>query len=196
MRTPWSPDKHMPALTNGTTAPDFELPDQNGNLVRLSQFRGKCAVVLYFYPKDDTTGCTIEACKFRDDFARVPGNRRGDHRRKRRFDANLTPGLRRNTRCLSRSSATRAARPQAVRGEENPGPDSRARDVCNRSQRHRAPCLLIAIQPGAACGRSTCGDCALALTAASQPFRSRNASSISRRASWDTGTNGSRGGPP
>jgi peroxiredoxin Q/BCP len=60
----------MPAFTKGTTAPDFELPDQHGNLVRLRQFRGKCAVVVYFYPKDDTTGCTIEACKFRDEFAR------------------------------------------------------------------------------------------------------------------------------
>lgn len=60
----------MPSLTRGTPAPDFELPDQHGNPVRLSQFRGKCALVVYFYPKDDTTGCTIEACKFRDDFAR------------------------------------------------------------------------------------------------------------------------------
>jgi thioredoxin-dependent peroxiredoxin len=58
----------MPAVTNGTPAPDFELPDQRGNLVRLSQYRGRSAVVVYFYPKDDTTGCTIEACRFRDDF--------------------------------------------------------------------------------------------------------------------------------
>src|SRR5580704_6752716 len=58
----------MPAIVNGTPAPDFELPDQHGKLVRLSQFRGKNAVVVYFYPKDDTTGCTIEACRFRDDF--------------------------------------------------------------------------------------------------------------------------------
>jgi peroxiredoxin Q/BCP len=58
----------MPAIANGTAAPDFELPDQHGNLVRLSQYRGKSAVVVYFYPKDDTTGCTIEACRFRDDF--------------------------------------------------------------------------------------------------------------------------------
>lgn len=58
----------MPAIVNGTPAPDFELPDQLGNLVRLSQYRGKNAVVVYFYPKDDTTGCTIEACRFRDDF--------------------------------------------------------------------------------------------------------------------------------
>lgn len=52
----------------GAAAPDFELPDQNGGLVRLSGFRGKSPVVIYFYPKDDTTGCTIEACKFRDEF--------------------------------------------------------------------------------------------------------------------------------
>jgi peroxiredoxin Q/BCP len=58
----------MPAIANGTPAPDFELPDQHGNLVRLSQYRGKSVVVVYFYPKDDTTGCTIEACRFRDDF--------------------------------------------------------------------------------------------------------------------------------
>jgi peroxiredoxin Q/BCP len=58
----------MPAIKNGTPAPDFELPDQHGNLVRLSQYRGRNAVVVYFYPKDDTTGCTIEACRFRDDF--------------------------------------------------------------------------------------------------------------------------------
>ena len=58
----------MPALANGTPAPDFELPDQRGDLVRLSQYRRKNAVVVYFYPKDDTTGCTIEACRFRDDF--------------------------------------------------------------------------------------------------------------------------------
>jgi peroxiredoxin Q/BCP len=55
----------------GTEAPDFELPDQNGKLVRLSGFRGKGPVVVYFYPKDDTTGCTIEACGFRDVFAKV-----------------------------------------------------------------------------------------------------------------------------
>jgi peroxiredoxin Q/BCP len=58
----------MPAIAKGTPAPDFELPDQNGNIVRLSQYRGKSAVVVYFYPKDDTTGCTIQACRFRDDF--------------------------------------------------------------------------------------------------------------------------------
>jgi peroxiredoxin Q/BCP len=60
----------MTELKAGDPAPDFELPDQEGNLVRLRQFRGKSAVVVYFYPKDDTSGCTIEACGFRDDYAR------------------------------------------------------------------------------------------------------------------------------
>lgn len=49
----------------GTQAPDFSLPDENGDLRRLSDYRGK-VVVLYFYPKDDTPGCTTEACGFRD----------------------------------------------------------------------------------------------------------------------------------
>jgi thioredoxin-dependent peroxiredoxin len=57
----------MPEIAKGTVAPDFELPDQKGSIVRLSQFRGQRPVVLYFYPKDDTSGCTAEACKFRDD---------------------------------------------------------------------------------------------------------------------------------
>ncbi len=49
----------------GTKAPDFQLEDQDGKPVRLSQFAGKW-VVLYFYPKDDTPGCTTEACEFTD----------------------------------------------------------------------------------------------------------------------------------
>ena len=49
----------------GQPAPDFELPDQNGQKVKLSSFRGK-PVVLYFYPQDDTPGCTKQACAFRD----------------------------------------------------------------------------------------------------------------------------------
>lgn len=59
----------MSDLKIGEPAPDFELPDQSGKLVRLSQYRGK-TVVLFFYPKDDTTGCTMEACRFRDEFER------------------------------------------------------------------------------------------------------------------------------
>lgn len=52
-------------LDVGATAPDFSLPDQSGAKVTLKGFRGQ-QVVLYFYPKDDTPGCTKEACEFRD----------------------------------------------------------------------------------------------------------------------------------
>lgn len=52
----------------GDLAPDFELPDAEGKSVRLSSFRGH-PVVLYFYPKDFTPGCTKEACDFRDNYA-------------------------------------------------------------------------------------------------------------------------------
>jgi peroxiredoxin Q/BCP len=57
-----------PGVKVGDQAPDFALPDQNGRTVRLSEFRGRKAVVLYFYPKDDTPGCTKEACAFRDQY--------------------------------------------------------------------------------------------------------------------------------
>ena len=50
-------------LETGTKAPDFELPDQNGQIHRLSDYRGK-KVILYFYPKDNTPGCTKQACGF------------------------------------------------------------------------------------------------------------------------------------
>jgi len=56
----------MPAPQVGDTI-DFTLPDQEGNLVSLSSFHGK-TVVLFFYPKADTPGCTVEACEFRDNF--------------------------------------------------------------------------------------------------------------------------------
>jgi thioredoxin-dependent peroxiredoxin len=52
-------------LKEGDIAPDFNSKDQNGNPVSLSDYKGK-KVVLYFYPKDDTPGCTKEACSFRD----------------------------------------------------------------------------------------------------------------------------------
>lgn len=54
----------------GKTAPDFELPDQDGKMHSLSDYRGKW-VVIYFYPKDMTPGCTVEACSFRDNQARL-----------------------------------------------------------------------------------------------------------------------------
>ena len=52
-------------LQIGDSAPDFNLPNQDGELVTLESFRGE-RVVIYFYPKDDTPGCTKEACNFRD----------------------------------------------------------------------------------------------------------------------------------
>ena len=52
-------------VEEGKKAPDFTLPDDDGTKIKLSQFRGK-PVVLYFYPKDNTPGCTREACAFRD----------------------------------------------------------------------------------------------------------------------------------
>ena len=52
----------------GKPAPEISLPDQNGELIRLSELKG-APVVLYFYPKDDTSGCTKEACAFRDAIA-------------------------------------------------------------------------------------------------------------------------------
>ena len=55
-------------LKEGTVAPDFTVKDGNGETVRLKDLRGQ-KVVLYFYPKDDTPGCTKEACSFRDAFA-------------------------------------------------------------------------------------------------------------------------------
>ena len=50
----------------GRTAPDFSLPSTTGEPVSLKQFKGKKTVILYFYPKDETPGCTKEACEFRD----------------------------------------------------------------------------------------------------------------------------------
>ncbi|MBD2230347.1 peroxiredoxin [Phormidium tenue] len=56
------------AINVGDLAPDFTLPNQAGETVTLSSFRGQRAVVLYFYPKDDTPGCTVESCSFRDSY--------------------------------------------------------------------------------------------------------------------------------
>lgn len=55
------------SLKPGDIAPDFTGTDQNGALIRLSDFKGK-KVVLYFYPKDDTPGCTAQACNLRDNY--------------------------------------------------------------------------------------------------------------------------------
>ena len=55
-------------LAEGDPAPDFTLQDSAGTPVTLSSFRGKKCVVLYFYPKDGTPGCTAQACSFRDSY--------------------------------------------------------------------------------------------------------------------------------
>ena len=57
----------MATLTEGDLAPAIIAKDQNGNEISLNDFKGK-TVVLYFYPKDDTPGCTAEACDFRDNY--------------------------------------------------------------------------------------------------------------------------------
>jgi thioredoxin-dependent peroxiredoxin len=56
------------AIESGGLAPNFTLADENGELRSLSDYKGR-PVVLYFYPKDDTPGCTTEACNFRDDYS-------------------------------------------------------------------------------------------------------------------------------
>jgi peroxiredoxin Q/BCP len=58
----------VPAI--GSVAPDFTLPADDGSTVRLSDLRGR-RVVLYFYPKDDTPGCTTQACGFRDNYVEI-----------------------------------------------------------------------------------------------------------------------------
>lgn len=59
-------------LSVGDTAPNFTVKDTNGNTVSLADYAGK-TVVMYFYPKDDTPGCTKEACSFRDSYADYQG---------------------------------------------------------------------------------------------------------------------------
>lgn len=55
-------------ISNGIPAPEFEIFDDTNTLRKLSDYRGR-SIVLYFYPKDDTPGCTKEACNFRDDYS-------------------------------------------------------------------------------------------------------------------------------
>src|SRR5512141_1671340 len=64
------PTERIPVIEEGKPAPDFELETDDGATVKLSDLRGK-PVVLYFYPKDDTPGCTTEACEFRDQWPAV-----------------------------------------------------------------------------------------------------------------------------
>jgi peroxiredoxin Q/BCP len=60
-------------LTIGDKAPNFDSKDQNGNAIKLTDFIGK-KVVLYFYPKDNTTGCTSQACDLRDNHENLKSN--------------------------------------------------------------------------------------------------------------------------
>lgn len=62
------------ALKDGDKAPSFKLKNQDGKIVSLANLKGK-PVVLYFYPKDDTSGCTKEACNFRDEFPKFKKSR-------------------------------------------------------------------------------------------------------------------------
>ena len=63
----------MNQLKEGDKAPDFNLPASNGKNIALKDFKAKKRVILYFYPKDDTPGCTVEACGFRDNVKKVEG---------------------------------------------------------------------------------------------------------------------------
>ena len=62
----------MATLKEGDKAPDFTAKDQNGKTISLADFKGT-TVILYFYPKDDTPGCTAEACDFRDNYQSLVG---------------------------------------------------------------------------------------------------------------------------
>ena len=65
-------ETHAPTpLAAGAPAPSFTLPGRSGNAVSLADFAGKGCVLVYFYPKDDTPGCTKEACSLRDGFAEL-----------------------------------------------------------------------------------------------------------------------------
>ncbi len=86
-------------LNEGDKAPDFTAKDDNGNDVSLKDFRGK-KVVLYFYPKDNTSGCTKEACDFRDNLGRIkrkdtvvlgvsPDSEKSHEKFKTKFDLNF-----------------------------------------------------------------------------------------------------------
>ncbi|MDB0020646.1 thioredoxin-dependent thiol peroxidase [bacterium] len=63
----------MNSLKEGDSAPDFSGTDQNGDQIKLSDFSGK-KLILYFYPKDDTPGCTKEACNLRDNYQELKNN--------------------------------------------------------------------------------------------------------------------------
>ena len=61
----------MAAVKEGAKAPEFTLPSSEGKEISLKDYKGKNRVVLYFYPKDDTPGCTVQACEFRDNIKKI-----------------------------------------------------------------------------------------------------------------------------
>ena len=66
--TTFSQKNHMNEIKIGNNVPSFTLPDQNGNLFDINSVLGKKNLVIYFYPKDDSPGCTAQACSFQDQF--------------------------------------------------------------------------------------------------------------------------------
>ena len=102
-------------IEEGEPAPDFELESDAGETVKLSALRGK-PVVLYFYPKDDTPGCTTQACGDPRRLRRVRARRRGRARRlaRRRRLAREVQGA--STTCRSRSSPTPTTRSPSAYG--------------------------------------------------------------------------------
>ncbi len=106
----------------GSIAPDFILPSQSGQMVSLKHFVGEKPVVLFFYPKDDTPGCTKEACAFRD-----------DHEGFGKLDAEVI-GI--SGRCPARQSLSSGLR---VAGSPYPTRRPRNRERCPPSIRAGAP---------------------------------------------------------
>lgn len=64
------PEKHIIQLKEGDVAPELNAKDQNGKIISLKDYRGK-KVILYFYPKDSTPGCTAESCNLRDNYSEL-----------------------------------------------------------------------------------------------------------------------------
>ncbi len=119
----------------GDPAPDFALPSATGGTVRLSDFRGKSEVVLYFYPKDNSPGCSAEACSFRDNYEafREAGAEVIGVSSDPAVAAPLRPAQRR-----------RGRGPGAVRRPEDPRRVPGAHDVPDRQGRGRPARLLVA----------------------------------------------------
>ena len=137
----------------GDPAADFDLPSSTGETVRLSDFRGQSEVVLFFYPKDNSPACTMEACSFRDSHeafreagAEVIGISSDSADSHRRFaDRFRLPFL--------LLADTRRSRPGAVRRPPHPRPVPGPGHLPDRPRRHRPPYLLVAVPALAACPR-------------------------------------------